>query len=475
MTDPASSDEPEASQPSATSVRDEALPPGLRQADPSDRQLARDVVLYGVPVVIGTLSHTVLDIADTVMVGRLGENELAAVGLATFAALIAVVILGAVQVGTQAIAGRRVGEGDEREAGRVLDGALIITLVAGGVASVAGWWGARIPFLASKNELVADLATSYFAIRALGLLPAMITYTFRGFFFGIGRMKFSMWLMVGVNFTNVVLNAILIFGLGPIPAMGTDGAALATTISISLGAVACLIAVALPTFRARYGTLRFGGVDRALVGSIIRVSLPRVFQAFALTCFYTFIAIIEQVGTDEAAAANIVFKVHSLPFHVALGTGLAAATLIAQSLGAGRPEIATRYGDMAARLGFLSVTALGVLYAVLARPIVSIFTTFDSVVEVGVAPFVIVALAQGIDAVGIIYARSLHGAGDTIYVLIAELVTGWGIFVPLAVVLALVLKAPITIVWLAYVGYMISFALASWLRFRSGRWKGISV
>lgn len=451
------------------------LPSALQVPNAPRRQVIKDVITYAIPVIIGTLSHTVLDVADTLMVGRLGEQSLAAVGLASFAALIAVVILGAIQVGTQALAGRRIGEGRPAEAGKVLDNALVITLLAGIPATALGYLGSDLPFLAARDRAVSELASSYFAIRALGFLPNMALFTFRGFFFGVGHMRFSMWLMVGVNLLNVALNYILIFGLGPIPEMGTDGAAWATTIALAAGMVTCLIAIQRPIYKSRFRALHPSNLSSKACLSISRISLPRVFQALALTCFPTFIALLEQVGTTEAAAANIIFKVHSLPFHMALGTGLAAGTLISQSLGAGRPDMAERYGHCAAVLGFLCTGAMGVVFALLGSPILGLFSTSDAIVSAGLIPFILVALTQGIDALGIIYARALHGAGDTLWVLGAELTVAWGIFVPLAWLLAKVLAAPVHLIWLAYVAYMVSFAVASWWRFRSCRWQAIEI
>ncbi len=441
-----------------------------------DEAPARGIFRLALPVTAGMISHTVLNIVDTAMVGRLGDVALAAVGLGSFFLLVSVLVFGSLSVGTQAVTSRRLGEGRFGEFPRILYSSASLALIVGAIASVAGYFLSPSIFSAlSSDPEVIEAGTPYLAVRFIGLFAMVTIFTLRGFVFGMARVRIDMVVSIFVNVLNIALNWLLIFGKLGFPRLETVGAAVASTVSTVTGLILYMILVRLLVLRKSTGREGSGKIDRGVMASIVKISAPRAVQSMSVVGFLVFLTIVGRLGVEQLAISNIIFKAFNLSFMVGMSIGAAAATLVGKSLGRGRGDLAERYGWKAAAIGALLMGLIGALFMFFPRWIMGRFTSSPGTIERGVAPFRFLGAFQVIDGVGIVLSRTLQGAGSTLFVMVSETVCVWLFMIPVAWAAVELLGGGILAAWWGMFLYIVVFAsMMSW-KFREGGWKNIKI
>jgi MATE family multidrug resistance protein len=441
-----------------------------------DARMSREIVKLASPVIVGMISHTVLNIVDTAMVGRLGDIALGSVGLGSFFILVTVLIFGALGVGTQAITARRLGERRTEDFRAIIYNAFLLAWAVGLAVSGAGYRLSPWIFsLLSDNRSIVDVGTPYLSIRFLGIFSIVVIFTLRGYVYGLARVRIDMIVSVVVNILNIVLNYFLIFGHWIFPRLEVTGAAIASVISTVVGMV-LFIALIRSEILGQLPRLEGGAVlSRRLMGRIIKISAPRAVQSFSVIGFIIFLSIIGKLGVKELAISNIIFKAFNLAFMVGLGVGAASATLVGRSLGEGRDDLAASYGWHSVGIGSLLMGIIGVSFMFLPREILGLFTTSAETIEKGVMPFRILGVFQVIDGAGIVLSRTLQGAGSTMYVMLSEMVAVWCVLIPASYVAVVVLGGNIVMAWGGLFSYITFFALAMIWKFREGGWKRVKI
>lgn len=436
----------------------------------------REIVRLASPVIVGMVSTTVLNIVDTAMVGRLGDTPLAAVGLGSFITLILVLIFGSLHVGTQAVTARRLGEGRSGDYARILANTVFLSAVVGIVVSALGTAFARPIFsLLTDRPSVAAEGIPYLRIRMAGAFAVIITYTLRGYVFGLARVRIDMFASLIVNLLNILLNWLLIFGHGPFPALGTRGAAIASVISTATGLAVYLLFVELRIVRRMHPSRRRAGLDAGMMALILRISAPRAVQSLSTVGFVVFLGLVGRIGIAELAISNIIFKAFNVTFMIGMAVGTAAATLVGRSLGEGDPDRAARFGWRSALLGASTMGLIGALFMFFPRQIMGVFTREPETIALGVVPFRLLGAFQLIDGYGIVLSRVLQGAGSTMYVMISEIACVWGILIPYSTLAVSALGGGLVAAWWSiYLYFSIFAALMAW-KFREGGWRHIHI
>lgn len=441
---------------------------------------ASRVLALAVPLMASNLSQTLLSITDTMMVGRLddsGAGPLAAMGAAGILFLVMFLFLTATFLGVQVLTARRFGEGDFDECGRILDCGLVISTVVGVIAGIAGIFLAHdVTNAIFSDGVVADQAADYLNYRWGGILTLCTLWTFKGFYYGVGFTKIDMVLTLSMNVANVGLNFLFIYGSLGAPEMGMPGAGLSSVLATG---GACLIYIVLslrPAFREKYKLFRPSHWSSAVAGKILRLSGPRAMQAAAFGGCIIFFKLIENhCGEIHLAASTVVWKSFGIPVLLALGLGSAAATLVGQSLGAGKPDDAELYARTAVRIGVLISGVLAVCVWIFPEIILRAFTDKPDVIDAGRGPMRLMATFQMADTVGIILSRALSGAGCIFFVMLSEICIQFLIVMPAAFLLTHFFPENLTVVWLTWALYMFCwFASMAW-KFKQGTWKSIVV
>jgi MATE family multidrug resistance protein len=439
-----------------------------------ERKMIREIVTLAYPVIIGMISHTVLNLVDTAMVGRLGDVALGSVGIGSFFVLVTVLIFGSFHIGMQAITARRLGEKRPEEFERILLNGSLLALAVGVAVSAAGYvLSSRIFSLLSDDPEIVRVGTGYLAIRSLSIFSLVMIFTLRGFVYGLARVRIDMIVSILINLLNIVLNYFLIFGHWIFPRLEVRGAAIASAVSTIIGLA---VYIGFVYFRV-HRHLPGGGpiLSRSLMWQITRISAPRALQSVSIFGFLVFLRFVGEIGVAELAISNIIFKVFNIAFMVGMSVGAASATLVGRSLGEGDERLAERYGWHSVGLGSLVMGLIGALFIFFPREIMGIFTSSADTIELGVVPFRLLGAFQFVDGVGIVLSRILQGTGNTFYVMIAEMFTVCIIFIPFTFAAVRLLEGGLELTWWGLYLYVTVFAAAMFVKFLRGGWKHVRI
>lgn len=443
----------------------------LRAAD------SRTVLRLAYPVVLGSLSYTLLSVIDTAMLGRLGAVPLAASGVAGVLFFAVVFPLSSVSVGVQTLASRRFGEERFTACGQILHTGLIAALVLGVPLAALSPWIARIAAPALSNDpAVVALGRSYLQYRLIGAGFMFANWVFGAFYAAIGRTRHQMVASMIATLANIGLDYVLIFGRFGAPAMGIVGAAVASTVAMAIGS-AYYIAVTMQSgIRHRFATFRREHLSAMWARPMIRLSLPIVGQRIlSHGSWFVFFLVVARIGTVELAASNVIRSVYSLTIMIAAGLGTASAALVGHRMGARDPDTAERLAWESTRLAAYSMGLLGLLFLVIPGWVFRIYTGDPAVIEAGLLPLRILGLVQAFAGITLVLSSSLQGSGNTRFVLVAELAVCSTLYLP--VVYFFGLRTPLGLVgaWMGEYFYWIALAVIMSVKFAQGTWKKTQV
>ncbi|HTR99141.1 MAG TPA: MATE family efflux transporter [Bacteroidota bacterium] len=427
----------------------------------------------------GLSAQMVVSVVDTAMVGRLENTSvvLAAMGLGMLATWAITSVFSSMATGTQVLVARRTGETDYTGAGSVLNNSLLLALVLGVVFGVPGYFFSyNIIDFFSSDHAVAVAGTGYMQWRFVGLLFFLFVVSYRGFFNGIGDTQVFMYSAIIINVTNIVLNYVLIFGAFGIRGMGLTGAGASNAIANVVGCVFFLGATFLRRYRTRYRYYARIGFRADILRQIVRISVPVSFQnILILLGFLVFVSITGLIGTSQQAASQVVITALFMSFLPCFGFGVGAQTLVGQSLGNGRRQMARRYGMEAARLATYFTIVLGAVFILVPDWVIILITTNREVTEIARPILRIAGAAQIFYASGIVLAHALQAAGALVYVMLIEVLTHWVVFLPLCYLLGVRLGFGLPGAWFALPIYIISYSLLIYRKYRSDSWLTIAV
>ena len=428
------------------------------------------------PVIFSFSIESFVGLCDMLMVGRLGPRAVAGVG-------VGVQILGgvdsvmfAVGTGTLAIVARQVGGRDLRAAeetlGQSILAAMALSLLA--VVPVRAWAPALVGAFHVQPEVV-PVGVSFLRIVMLGVPAGAALFVMIASLRGAGDTRTPLLIGLVVGVVNVLLAYVLIFGRLGLPALGVAGAAIATTVAFASGALVGLALLARGKLvLALRGWPLPPRVD--VIRRVLRIGYPAAIEHLLMQVgFFLYIVFAAHHGTAAVAAYFIGVRILALSFLPGFGFAAAAATLIGQSLGAGRPDEAERSGREAVRLAVRLMTVCGIVIFVAARPIARLFVDDDAVVTDAVSFIRVLAACQPLMATDFTLGGALRGAGDTRFPLAAVFLGFYVCRLGFAGLVTFGLGLSVLWLWLALVGdYLVRSVLKGW-RFRSGTWKQVVV
>jgi MATE family multidrug resistance protein len=455
-------------------------------------ELVRKVLFLGSFVMLAMLTQYFVNAADNLMVGRLDDPaeataSQAALGLGMPLYWAVGGFFAAISYGAQAMTGRRYAEGEEERAGQVLFNAVFVAIFAGVLGILIGWYSGpyAVDFLAEASAEQKRLGTIYVQLRALGIGAMVATFAFKAFFDGIGRTYVHLIAAVVMNLFNIGLNYLLIYGNEPlgIPRMGLAGAGWASMISTYLG-LAIMIGVSLaPRYSRRFKFYHLRNFDRRVIANIVKLMLPAGSASLILmTGFLLFFKFVGQIDADMgtgntySAATKALMDTAALCFMPLLAFGTATATAVSQSLGAGKPNLAARYGWDSVRIGLLAMIPIGLVFWFFPEQIIALWAPNDPAVPAaGAASLRLVATCLPMLVVSIVLSQSLYGAGANVYVMIAEGVLHVGCLVPLSWFLGPHLGFGMEGIWTAAIIYVNGLGVAMGAKFLAKGWRSIEL
>jgi len=443
-----------------------------RERDYTSEPIRRAVVLLAIPMMLEMLMESVFAVVDVYFVARLGVDAMAAVGLTE--ALLAVVyaIAAGVAMATTALIARRIGEKDREGAADAAVQAIGLGLLVAALIAVPGviWATDLLRLMGGSTSLVAGGA-GYLRVSLASNGTIILLFVMNAVFRGAGDAALAMRVLWLANGINLVLDPCLIYGWGPLPAWGLTGAAVATAIGRGVGVAYQLVLLGRGRGAVRLGRrhLRWRG---AVLRRLVRVSLGGVGQYLIATASWVFLVrLVGGFGSAAGAGYPVASRIIIFALMPSWGVANAAATLVGQNLGAGRPDRAEaavwRTGLYNA--GLLSVVA--VVFIVWARPLLTVFTAEPAVLAHGAVCLRVVAYGYGFYAFGMVVVQAFNGAGDTAAPLRINLACYWCFQIPLAWTLAHRTALGVHGVFAAITIAEIAMTVTAILVFRRGGWR----
>jgi MATE family multidrug resistance protein len=434
------------------------------------------VLILAFPVVLTQLSTSLMGVVDSAMVGRIGPTELAAVGFGGIWLWTLFSILYGTASGIQTFVSQADGAGNTKSCGSWIWQGIYALMPAGIVfVAIIAWLLEPALTLLGPSVEMRTLTSDYVEARLIGELGFVAVMVVNSFYRGLGDTRTPLYITLFANAVNVVLDYGLIFGELGLPEWGVAGAGMATAIAQWSNAIVLLVVCQRRSIAKRCNTGPIA-VNRIQIKRFFWTSAPIGGQWFiGMLSFSAFTTLVARMG-DESMAANQAFlMLLSLSFMQAVGISIATAILVGRYIGAGDLSSAIRTFRSSVLLGITLGLVIAVAFIAMPIPLLRIFTDDARVLELGRPLLLLGALFQLADAVAIISEGALRGAGDTRWPFAIEIGMGWGVQVPLAYYVGVVLDYGLTGAWLASSVHILALSSILFLRFRSNAWQKIQI
>jgi putative MATE family efflux protein len=443
----------------------------------TEGSINRAIFLLSIPMILEMAMESLLAVVDIFFISRLNDNNaVTAVGLTE--SVIAIVYSLAMGVGMSATAmvARRVGEQDRPGAAKAAVNALYIGAVISVLISFVGLFFHKdiLALMGASKEVIA-VGSGYTWWMLVGNFTIVALFLVNAIFRGAGNAAIAMHSLWIANILNMILDPILIFGWGPIPAYGVEGAAIATNIGRGTGVLYQVFFL-----MGTGGIIRINReslqVNMEIIGRLLKVAAGNVGQFLISTASWLFLArIIVTFGSGAFAGYQIAIRVIIFTILPSWGMANAAATLVGQNLGAGKVDRAETSVWRAGFLNMIFLVLVSVAFYFISEPIMRIFSADEVVVRYGTQCLRIVAFGYAFYGYGMVVVQAFNGAGDSRTPTILNLFCYWFFQVPLAWVLAMQTPLQATGTFWAIAITESVIAVVAILLFRRGTWKQVKI
>jgi putative MATE family efflux protein len=434
--------------------------------------IGRAIILLAVPMVLEMCMESVFAVVDIFWVAHLGADAVATVGLTESMLTIMYAVAIGLGIGATAMVARRIGEKNPEGAARAAVQAIALGLIVSVVVAIVGvLFADKLLALMGASPWVLEHGAPFTKVMLGGNATILLLFLINAIFRGAGDAAIAMRVLWMANAINIVLGPCFIFGLGPFPEMGIAGAAIATNIGRGTGVLYAFSKLirAGGRFDIRKHHLK---LEPAIMARLIRLSATATFQVFiGMASWIGLIRTISSFGSNAVAGYTIGIRVIIFALLPSWGMANAAATMVGQALGAGKPDRAEKAVWRAGFYNMICLGIVGLIFVLFARQIIHLFTNDPNVVPYGVDCLRIVAYGFLFYAYGMVITQSFNGAGDTWTPTIINLFVFWLWELPLAYVLAIVFGIGPRGVFLAMFIAFSTLAFISAIVFRRGKWK----
>lgn len=436
----------------------------------------RAIFFLSVPMIAEMLMESLFAVVDVYFVSKVSVNAVATVGLTESVLMIMYSIAVGLTMAVTAIVARRIGEKKFR---RAADGAFQAIVLSAGLGIVLGGFGffyaeEVLTLMGGDPDLIAE-GLGYTQVMYAGNISILLLFLNNGIFRGAGDASIAMRSLWIANGLNILLDPILIFGWGPIPAYGVMGAAIATTTGRSIGVLYQFYHLMNGKSLIKIGYRNM--VMRAkTVIEIIKVSFGGIWQFLIETASWIFLVrVMSLFGAEALAGYTIAFRLIVFTLLPSWGMANAAATLVGQNLGAKEPGRAEISVWKIAKYNTFFLLAVSIVFFIFAEPLLAFFTDEPNVAAIGKSALQIICCGYIFFAYGMVLSQAFNGAGDTRTPMYISLIVFWMIQIPLAYYLAVILDWQGNGVFASIAVAHSLYAIIAMALFKRGKWKLVTV
>jgi putative MATE family efflux protein len=402
--------------------------------DFTDIPIRKAVFLLAVPMVLEMVMESVFAVVDIFFVSQWGGAEaVAAVGITETIMTLVYAIAFGLSMATTALVSRRIGEKRPQEASVQAVQAIITALAISFLIAIPGLFYAKdLLRLMGASETVLEHYSGYATIMLGGNAIVMLLFVCNAVFRGAGDAATAMRVLWIGNLLNVILDPLLIFGWGPIPSLGIEGAAIATTIGRGVAVIYQLYVLIRGNARVNIRNASFVP-NFKYIGHLLNISIGGIAQSLIATISWLFMMrLVAHFGSLAVAGYTIAIRIMIFALLPSWGLSNAASTLAGQNLGAKRPDRAEKAVWQVARINFITMGLIGVLLAIWPGAVIGLFTADIGIIEVGIPSLRIMAYGFAFYALGMAVVQAFNGAGDTRTPTLVNIIAFWVIEIPLA-------------------------------------------
>jgi len=443
----------------------------------TEGSINKAIFLLSIPMILEMAMESVFAVVDIFFVSRLNNSDaVAVIGLTESLLALVYSVAWGVSMGATALVARRVGEKDPEGAAVAGVQAMIVGVAISLLVSLAGlFFYDDLLRLMGASASVVQVGSGFTFWMLTGNMTIMMLFLINGIFRGAGNAAVAMRALWLANLINMVLDPILIFGLGPIHAYGVEGAAISTNIGRGIGVLFQLYYLFSDKGIVKMNAKNFK-IDWKIIQQVLKVSAGGTSQFLISSASWVFLArIISHFGSAAMAGYTIAIRVIVFTILPSWGMANAAATLVGQNLGAGQPERAEK---SVWKTGFYNMIFLGFvmfIFLFMSSPILRFFSKDERVIEYGTQCLQIVAFGYLFYGYGMVITQSFNGAGDTKTPTLLNLFGFWCFQIPLAYLLAIQFNFGPNGVYAAIAIAESAIAVAGIFLFRRGTWKSVKV
>ena len=434
------------------------------------------IFLLAVPMILEMVLESLFAVVDIYFVNQVGTAATSTVILTEASLTILYSVAWGLAMGVTAMVARRAGEKNFIAAGDVAAQAVVLAIFFSVIISIIGFVFPKeiLGFMGASPGVVKDNFL-FTKIMLTGNIVIMLLFVNNGIFRGIGNASIAMRALLIANAINIILDPLLIKGIGPFPKLGVMGAAVATTIGRSCGVMYQLYYLFNGKALIKLVKKQFT-ISVSIMKQILNTSLGGMFQFIIGSCSWIFLAkLIAESGTAVTAGYGTAIRICIFTILPAWGLANAAATLVGQNLGAAQPERAEKSVWRTAFMALCFFACVAIIFFFFGETLMRFFTSDAEAVKSGTLCLHILAIGYIFFAYGMIITQSFNGAGDTKTPTYINLFVFWLIQIPVAYLLAKYLKLGPTGVYMA-IGIAESIlAVVSIIIFKKGKWKLVKV
>ena len=428
------------------------------------------------PIMLSSLAVSILNITDTIFLGRVGEVELGAAVIGGTFYFIVLITGMALSNGAQIIMSRRLGENKEKEVGAIFDHSIYMLILF----SVLGFIVLRFvthPLFTYiiHSEKILKSSLIFLDARSYGIFFALVSMVFRSLCISIAHTRIITYSMALMAVVNIILDYVLIFGKAGFAPMGIEGAAIASVAAEIVQLVFLFIYVLLKTGIKKYNLLSFPRPEMLTLKKIFSISTPIGLQFFiSMFGWFLFFVFIEKIGEHQLAVSNIVRNVYQLSMTPVWGMAAAASTVTSNIIGQGKQNEVFGALKKCCVLSFSFIALLALADIIFPQTILSIFTSDAKLIADSFGCMKIMNIAMLMFSAAFVLITVVSGTGATRQALIIES-TAITIYIAYIYLAVEILKLPVETVWVSEIIYWIIIAVMSWIYLRSMKWEKIVV